>query len=235
MSTKRKVKMAPGWRRGILWTLAGAVALLMACVAVYLAWRGFRLLTSDNLEASDTGAGIQGLAAAVNLMATLCLVGVTTAYAFIAYKHLRLSGPDVSIGWHLAWWNPGGPSREVLRAPIESLRNGPMAESHKAWFIAVELVNSGNQAVDIEQMLLTADDGFALQYGGSQLSRECPVNLGSHSSQALYFDQFAVRNFLLGCEYLKTPEPHQLQAHVHLGSGVSLSTSKVPLDCFQGD
>ena len=93
------MKRAAGWllaHRWILWTLAAAIALLMACVAVYLAWRGFRLLTSENLESSDTGAGIQGLAAAVNPLATLCLVGVTTAYAFIAYKHLRLSGPDVS-------------------------------------------------------------------------------------------------------------------------------------------
>ena len=99
MAVRRTMKRAAGWllgRRWILWTLAAAIALLMACIAVYLAWRGFRLLTSENLESSDTGAGIQGLAAAVNLLATLCLVGVTTAYAFIAYKHLRLSGPDVS-------------------------------------------------------------------------------------------------------------------------------------------
>ena len=99
MDARRTMKRAAGWllaHRWILWALAAVIALLMACVAVYLAWRGFRLLTSEHSEASDTGAGTQGLAAAVNLLATLCLVGVTTVYAFIAYKHLRLPGPDVS-------------------------------------------------------------------------------------------------------------------------------------------
>ena len=93
MDVRRTMKRALGWllaHRWILWALAAVIALSMACVAVYLAWRGFRLLTSESLGTSESAAGIQGLAAAVNLLATLCLVGVTTAYAFIAYKHGKL-------------------------------------------------------------------------------------------------------------------------------------------------
>ena len=229
------MKRALGWllaHRWILWALAAVIALSMACVAVYLAWRGFRLLTSESLGTSESAAGIQGLAAAVNLLATLCLVGVTTAYAFIAYKHLRLSGPDVNMGWHLAWANLAVPSRVEFKAPIGSLRDGPIAEGHNAWFIAVELVNSGNQAVSIDQALLDVDGDFALRYVGSQLSQGCPLTLGSHSSETLYFDQFDVQNFLANCEHLKTEGPHELQVHVHLGSGSKLSTSKVPLQRF---
>ncbi|MXY10808.1 MAG: hypothetical protein F4Z00_12820 [Acidimicrobiaceae bacterium] len=234
-TAKRIAAGRPVARRRALWALASAVAVGLVAVAAYLAWRGFRLLSSDDLGTSDTAAGIQGLAAAVNLVATLFLVGVTTAYVVIAYQHLRLSRPDVSIDWHLAWANLSGASREVLRAPIGSLRNGPMEEGHNAPFIAVELINSGNQSVAIEQMQLVVDDSFYHRYGGSQLSRECPVNLGPHSSQTLYFDQFEVRHFLVKCEYLKPAKPRELHAHVRLGSGVTLSTSKVPLDCLLVD
>ena len=235
MDARHMMKRAAGWllarRRSTLWALGAAIALLMSGAAVYLAWRGFRLLTSGSVVASDTGAGIQALAAAVNLMATLCLVGVTTAYAFIAYKHLRLSGPDVSMDWHLAWVDLAQRS-VAFKAPIASLRDGSIAEGHNAWFIAVELVNSGNQAVSIDQALLDVDGSFTLRYVGSQLSQDCPLTLGSHSSEALYFDQFDVQEFLAKCEYLKTKGPHEIQVHVHLGSGSSLSTSKVPLESF---
>ena len=232
-TAKRNAAGPRSARRRALWALASAGAIGLSTIAVYLGWRGFRLLSSDDLGTSDTAAGIQGLAAAANLVATLFLVGITTAYVVIAYQHLRLSRPDVSIDWHLAWANLSGSSREVLRAPIESLRNGPMDESHNAPFIAVELINSGNQSVAIEQMqLVVDDDSFYHGYGGSQLSRECPVDLGPHSSQTLYFDQFEVRHFLLKCESLKPAKPHELHARVRLGSGVTLSTSTVPLECL---
>lgn len=236
MDARRTMKRAAGWllaHRWILWTLAAAVALLMGCVAVYLAWQGLRLLTSENLEASDTGAGIQGLAAAVNLLATLCLVGVTTAYAFIAYKHLRLSGPDVSMDWHLAWADPTGSSGLLAKADISSRRDGPTADGHTLCFVAVKLINSGNQAVMIEQAHLVVDDNLAYTYLGSVLSPPCPVQLDAHSSRTLYFDPDDVDGLLRLSEHLSTPEPHELHASVNLGSGSNLSTARVPLQCFK--
>lgn len=237
MSTKRKVKRALGWlrtRRGILWTLAGAVALLMACVAVYLAWRGFTLLTSESLEASDTGAGIQGLAAAVNLLATLCLVGVTTAYAFIAYKHLRLSGPDVSINWYLAWIDYTSRSSSIIKADIGTLHNGPPDKRHIEWFIGVDITNSGNQAISVEHVHLVVNDGeLRRKHEGSGMSPACPIQLGAHSAKTLYFGQVAVHSLLDGSERLTSEGPHRLNTVVDLGSGSSLRTTSVPLQCFK--
>ena len=68
MSTKQKMKRALGWllgRRWILWALAAVIGLLMACVAVYLAWRGFRLLTSEEprsfrYRCGDSRVGCRG-------------------------------------------------------------------------------------------------------------------------------------------------------------------------------
>ena len=219
--------------RTLVVLVAAIVTLLMVCVAAFLAWRGLGLLASEDLEASDTAAGIQGLAAAVNLLATLLLVSVTTAYAFIAYKHLRLSGPDVSMGWCLAWVDPKVPwDGMAFNADIRSLRDGPTAEGRTEWYIAVELTNSGNQAVPIELVQLVVDGKLTCIYTGSNLSPPCPVPLGAHSQQVLYFHSGAVLGLLRESERLTTKEPHELQVVVNLGSGVALSSSKVPLQCF---
>ena len=238
MDTKQKMKRALGWllgRRWIFWALAAVIALLMACVAVYLAWRGFRLLTSEGLGASDTAAGIQGLAAAVNLLATLCLVGVTTAYAFIAYKHLRLSGPDVTMECHLARQDPINESREPMTASIDSLSSLP-SSWHREWMLAVSFVNSGNEGTSVVRVSLVPDVGPSGGYSGSELSQPCPIYLAPHSSETLYFDHEYMTNFLgVMKAFTRTNRNPDVRVRSQLGSGTDLSSQAVALSVFQMD
>ena len=57
--------------------LPAILLLAMAAAATFLAWQGFTLLNRDDLATSETAAAIQGLAAALSLAVTVCLVGVT--------------------------------------------------------------------------------------------------------------------------------------------------------------
>ena len=214
------------------WLLLPAILLLaMAAAAAYLAWQGFTLLNRDDLATSETAAAIQGLAAALSLAVTVCLVGVTAWYASLVHKQIRLAGPDVSMDWHIAWAHPSGLSTSALRASITDLYRGPMSEQHTEWFFAVDLTNSGSHAVQVIQIFLTCEDSARHQYGGSIYSNPCPTILDAHSSQNFFFKPEDARQFIEICKHLKIKR-RRLQVHVDLGSGIRLSSKKVPLQHF---
>ena len=212
--------------------LPAVLLLAMAAAAAFLAWEGFALLNRDDLATSETAAAIQGLAAALSLAVTVCLVGVTAWYAFLVNKQIRLSGPDVSMDWHIAWVDPTVDATWALRASITELHRGPMAENHTEWFFAVDLINTGNHAVPIRQALLFLDRAFMCQYSGSEHSPPCPLELAGHSTRTLLFEPTDVRDFLEDCKHVPTRGPRDLQVHVSLGSGIRLSSKKVPLRHF---
>ena len=201
----------------------------MAAAAAFLAWEGFALLNRDGLATSETAAAIQGLAGALSLAVTVCLVAVTGWYAYLVNKQVRRAGPDVAMDWYIAWADPGGASTSALRASITDLYRGPMSEQHTEWFFAVELTNSGNHEVQVIQIFLTCDDSARHQYGPSVYSHPCPTILGSHSSQNFFFQPNDARQFVEMCKHLKTKQRHRLQSHVDLGSGIRLSSKEVPL------
>ena len=129
--------------------MAGIVAL--AVPATVLAWRSWRLLLLDDLEITESAAAIQGAAASMGLLATLCLVAVTAWYAFLVRRQMRQAGPDVGVDWFVLWSEPGArPGDMALKSPIESLSKGPIAEGHTEWKIAVEVRNSGNVGTSIQ-------------------------------------------------------------------------------------
>lgn len=216
------------------WLLLLPVVLLlaMAAGAAHLAWQGFALLNRDDLATSETAAAIQGLAAALSLAVTVCLVGVTGWYAYLVNKQTRLSGPDVSMDWYIAWAHPSGLSTSALRASITDLYRGPMSEQHTEWFFAVDLTNSGSHAVQVIQIFLTCDDSAKHHYGGSIYSNPCPIILDAHSSQNFFFKPDDARQFIEMCKHLKTKQRHRLQVYVDLGSGIRLSSKKVLLRRF---
>ena len=212
--------------------LPAVLLVAMAAAASFLAWEGFALLNRDGLATSETAAAIQGLAAALSLAVTVCLVGVTGWYAYLVNKQIRLSGPDVSIDWYIAWVDPTVDATWALRAPITELHRGPMVENHTEWFFGVDLINTGNHAVPIRQALLFLDRAFMCQYSGSEHSLPCPLELAGHSTRTLLFEPTDVRDFLEACKYVPTRGPRDLQVHVSLGSGIRLSSKKVPLRHF---
>ena len=218
--------------RAWLLLLPAILLLAMAAAAAFLAWKGFTLLNRDDLATSETAAAIQGLAAALSLAVTVCLVGVTAWYASLVNKQIRLSGPNVSMDWYIAWVDPTVDATWALRAPITELHSGPMAENHTEWFFGVDLINTGNHAVPIRQTLLFLDKAFMCQYSGSEHSPPCPLELAGHSTRTLLFDPAEVRDFLEACPHVPTSGPRDLQVHVSLGSGVTLSSKKVPLRHF---
>ena len=213
--------------------LPALLLLTMAVAAAYLAWQGFSLLNRDDLATSETAAAIQGLAAALSLAVTVCLVGVTAWYAYLVNKQVRRAGPDVSMHWHLAWAHPSGASTLALKAAITDLKFGPMSEQHTEWYLAVDLTNSGNQAVQVAQIFLAYDDGSPTYiYQGSVYSPRCPSDLSPHSSTSFFFDPNDVRVFLNACKELNPSGSRKLQVNVHLGSGIRLHSKKVPLRHF---
>ena len=211
--------------------LPTVLMLAMAAAAAFLAWQGFTLLNRDDLATSETAAAIQGLAAALSLAVTVCLVGVTAWYASLVGKQIRLAGPDVSMDWYIAWAHPSGFSTSVLRASITNLYRGPISEQHTEWFFAVELTNSGSHAVQVIQIFLTCEDSARHQYGGSIYSNPCPTILDAHSSQYFFFKPEDARQFIEICKHLKIKR-RRLQLHVDLGSGIRLSSKRVPLQHF---
>lgn len=216
--------------RQIFGLLATAVALLLVGVAIYLAWRAFKLLTSDNLGTSDTAAGIQGLAAAVTLLATLFLAGVTTVYVSIAYKHLRLSGPDVTMKWLLAWGHPYDAERQPITAPIDSLDRQPELPWRKEWMIAVRFVNSGNAETSVVGLSLVPEVGPTVNYPESEL----PISLAPHSSETLYFDHDYMTSFLgVMRSFTRTKRNPDIRVRAELGDGTRRSSRPVPLSVFQ--
>ena len=218
--------------RAWLLVLPAVLLLAMTAAAAFLAWEGFTLLNRDDLAISETAAAIQGLAAALSLAVTVCLVGVTAWYAFLVNKQIRLAGPDVSMDWHIAWADPSGVRTWALRASITDLHRGPMSEYHTEWLFAVGLTNTGNQAVPVTQALLIFDDAFMCQYSGSDYGPPCPVELIAHSTRTLYFAPDDARDFLEGCKQLTTSGSRELQIHVDFGSGTRLRSKKVPLRHF---
>ena len=226
--TRWREKIHP---RAWLLLLPTVLLLAMAAASAFLAWQGFTLLNRDGLATSETAAAIQGLAAALSLAVTVCLVGVTGWYAYLVNKQIRLSGPDVSMDWYIAWAHPSGASTSALRASITDLYRGPMSEQHTEWFLAVDLTNSGNHEIQVIQIFLTCEDSARHQYGGSIYSHPCPTTLNSHSSQNFLFMPDDARKFIEICKHLKTKR-RRLQVHVDLGSGIRLSSKKVPLQHF---
>ena len=212
--------------------LPAALLLAMAAAAAFLAWEGFALLNRDDLATSETAAAIQGLAAALSLAVTVCLVAVTGWYAYLVNKQVRRSGPDVSMKWYLAWANPSGASTLAIRASITGLRDGAPSEEHTEWYFAVDLTNSGNQAVSAIKVSLTCGDGMLYLYSGSVYSSACPLQVLPHSTLTVYFHPIDVQKFINGCKCANIPEPRKLQTHVDLSSGVKLDSKKVPLRHF---
>ncbi|MCY3649506.1 MAG: hypothetical protein OXG40_07185 [Acidimicrobiaceae bacterium] len=212
--------------------LPAVILLTMAAAAAYLAWRGFTLLNRDGLATSETAAAIQGLAAALSLAVTVCLVGVTGWYAYLVNKQIRLSVPNVSLDWYIAWVDPSEAATWALRASITDLHEGPTTETHTEWLFAVDLTNTGNHAVSIRQVLLFLDRTYMCQYSGSSQSLKCPFELAGHSTSTLFFEPTDVHDFLENCKHVPTSGNRDLQVHVHLGSGIMLSSKKVPLRHF---
>ena len=212
--------------------LPTVLLLAMAAASAFLAWQGFTLLNRDGLATSETAAAIQGLAAALSLAVTVCLVGVTAWYSYLVNKQIRLSGPVVSMDWYIAWVDPSVDATWALRASITDLHHGPVVENYTEWFFGVELTNSGNQATSIRQTLLFLDRAFMCKYSGSAHSPPCPVVLAAQSTQTLLFEPTDVHAFLEDCKHVPTSGNRDLQVHVHLGSGIMLSSKKVPLQHF---
>ena len=212
--------------------LPAVLLLAMAAAAAFLAWQGFTLLTRDDLATSETAAAIQGLAAALSLAVTVCLVTVTAWYAFLVNKQIRLAGPDVSMDWYIAWVDPGRPPREAIRTPITELHHGPPSEQHIEWYFTIGLTNSGNQAVSVIKAVLICDDAFYFNYGGSHYSADCPLELRPHSAKTIFFDSDVAQRFLAMCKRLKSSHSRKLHVHVDLSSGRKLNSRKVPLRHF---
>lgn len=227
--TRGREKIRP---RAWLLLLPAVLLLAMAAASAFLAWEGFALLNQDDLATSETAAAIQGLAAALSLAVTVCLVGVTAWYAYLVSKQVRLSGPVVSLDWHIAWIHPSGAVPWAHRASITDLHRGPATESHTEWYFAVSLTNSGNQAVPVTQVLLTFDDAFMCQYSGSAHSSPCPLELSAHSTLHLFYDPIDAHTFLEECKSLTTSGSRDLQVYVFLGSGIRLRSKKIPLRHF---
>lgn len=227
--TKWQEKIRP---RAWLLLLPAVLLLAMAAAAAFLAWEGFALLNRDDLATSETAAAIQGLAAALSLAVTVCLVGVTGWYAYLVNKQIRLAGPDVAVDWYIAWIDPGRPASEALRAPIAGLHHGPMSDQHIEWYFAVGLTNSGNQGISVVQVLLICDDVFLYKYNGSDYSFHCPLELAPHSSQTIFFNPYDVQRFLEMCKRLKVSSSRKLRVHINLSSGIELRSRKVPLRRF---
>ena len=218
--------------RAWLLLLPAVLLLAMAAAAAFLAWEGFTLLNRDDLATSETAAAIQGLAAALSLAVTVCLVGVTAWYAYLVSTQVRRAGPDVSMKWYLAWADPSGVSTLALNAAITDLNNGPMSPYHKEWYFAIDLTNSGSQAVSVVQISLTCGNAILYRYSGSAYSKPCPLELLPHSTLTVFLEPEDVRRLIEGCKHLKKSEPRRLQTHVGLSSSRTLNSKKVPLRHF---
>ena len=64
--------------RAWLLLLPAVLLLAMAAAAAFLTWEGFALLNRDDLATSETVAAIQGLAAALSMAVTVCLVALSS-------------------------------------------------------------------------------------------------------------------------------------------------------------
>ena len=212
--------------------MAGIVAL--AVPATVLAWRSWRLLLLDDLEITESAAAIQGAAASMGLLATLCLVAVTAWYAFLVRRQMRQAGPDVGVDWFVLWSEPGArPGDMALKSPIESLSKGPIAEGHTEWKIAVEVRNSGNIGTSIQDAFVGVDDDVGFPYTDSWLKRRFPLDLQPHDTQMLHIEDEAICGLLRICDHLIKKRRRFVSVTVTLGSGAKLATAKVPLRYFR--
>lgn len=216
--------------------LAAAALAVLAVVSgvVLLVWVSLPLVLENNQDAAGFAAGLNGLAAAAGLTVTALLVGLTGWYVHLTSRLVRVSGPDVSINWELAWADPHG-SGMVLRADIDALSRGSPSAQFCEWYVAVTLTNAGSQGVRVVHAWVQASDSILCQYTGSRISPDClPLWLPAHDTQTLYFPASDIEQLV---EMINPAQDTNLRhggmtAGVRLGNGISLDTPAVPIARF---
>jgi len=201
--------------------LAAATIAAAICGAGWIAWRGFSLLSQDNLSVSDEAASLQAMAAAAVLAATLALVGVTVWYAWLTRLAVRQSGPVVTVELRVGWVVEAARQGQVFVGPLSSLKAGPPDARFQVPFFAVKLWNSGNTKTSIDKVQIGFPSGFAYMTTHTPVGPNCPFPLEAHSSETYFLE---APDNLEGLEAMRKVS-RKIRAEVDLGSGSTVHSS----------
>lgn len=189
--------------------------------AAWIAWRGFRLLSQDNLSVSDEAASLQAMAAAAVLVATLALVGVTTWYAWLTRLSVLQSGPIVAVELGVGWVMVPTRQARVLMGPLSSLEAGPPHGSYRVPFFAIRLWNSGNTKTSVDKVKIGFRSGFTYMTDRTAVGPNCPFPLEAHSSETYFLEAPDNPDELEAMRMVS----RKIRAEVDLGSGSEVHSS----------
>lgn len=192
----------------------------ISVAAIWLIVYGYGLLAEDNLSPIDKAAGVQALAAAVALLATILLVGVTAWYAWIAGRLLHQSGPILSVELLVAWTSSSVEYGGIVLGPLSSLSSGPPDERFMVPFLAVQIRNSGNIAASVARVSVESNAGFFYTEVVPPTGPSCPFELEAHSCQTAFISVRGVTAGIHAWDEVMSQPSLRLRAVAELGSGI---------------
>lgn len=203
--------------------LGSAAACILAVLAIAASWLmvySYRLLTEEDLTFPDEAAAVQALAAAVSLLATVLLVGITTWYAWISRRLLQQSRPVVSVELSVGWM-PQTLGHGVLLGPFSSLISGPPDERYPMPYLAVQIRNAGNLAASISRVSIESNAGFSFAHTMAPVGPSCPFELEAHSSQTAFVRVDDMIASIKAWHKAMGKSSSRVRAMVELGSGIA--------------
>lgn len=192
----------------------------ISVAAVWLIVYGYGLLAEDDLRLIDKAAGVQALAAAIALFATILLVGVTAWYAWITGRLLHQSGPVIGIELLVAWRSPSVEYGGMVLGQLSSLRSGPPDDRFSVPFLAVQIRNSGNIAASVARVSIESKAGFSYTELVPPTGPSCPFELEAHTCQTAFISVGGVNASIYAWNKVMKQSSLKLRAVAELGSGV---------------
>lgn len=172
---------------------------------------------------AEQAAALQAAAAAVGLVVTIVLVGVTAWYAMLTRDILRQAGPRVSadlrIGWLPQTARAGIAVSGVFTAPFDSLVLGPPDQRVSLAAFAVTLRNGGNAATTVMSVSIAGNSGVSWLVLDFLVGTGCPFPLESHQSETRCVDLHGVFAAIEAYAEVIGNKSTKLRAAIELGSG----------------